>query len=43
AAALAPGLARDGSGVLDLSNVEVSGDLIHLRARLRPAAATASP
>jgi hypothetical protein len=43
AAALAPGLARDGSGVLDLSNVEVSGDLIRMRARLRPAAALASP
>ncbi len=43
AAALAPGLARDGSGVLDLSNVEVNGDLIRLRARLRPAAAMATP
>jgi hypothetical protein len=45
AAALAPALARDAS-TLTVSNVEVTGDLIRLRARLRapiPAAAPATP
>jgi hypothetical protein len=43
AAALAPALARDAS-TLTVSNVEVTGDLIRLRARLRaPAAAPSNP
>jgi len=36
ATALAPALARDAA--LALSNVEVAGDVIRLRARLRPPA-----
>jgi hypothetical protein len=36
ATALAPALTRDAAGTLTLSNVEVAGDVIRLRARLRP-------
>jgi hypothetical protein len=39
ATVLAPVLARDSAGVLAISNIEVTGDLIRLRARLRPPAA----
>jgi hypothetical protein len=37
--ALAPALARDAAGVLALSNLEVAGDLIRVRARLRSTSA----
>jgi hypothetical protein len=43
ASALAPALARDAAQVLTLTNVEVSGDVIRVRARLRAPAATATP
>jgi len=44
AASLAPALARDAAGALVLSHVEVAGDVIRVRARLRPlAAAVAAP
>jgi hypothetical protein len=39
AQALAPALARDAAQALMVSNVEVAGDVIKLRARLRPPAA----
>jgi hypothetical protein len=43
ASALAPALARDAAQVLALSNVEVAGDVIKLRARLRALAPAATP
>jgi hypothetical protein len=39
ASALAPALSRDAAGTLVLSNLEVAGDVIRVRARLRPVAA----
>ena len=42
AAALAAALSRDSTGAVVFSNVEVAGDLIRLRVRLRPPAAPAS-
>jgi hypothetical protein len=41
ATALAPALSRDAAGVITLSSVEVAGDLIRLRVRLRAAPALA--
>jgi len=44
ATALAAALSRDAGGVITLSTVEVTADLIRVRVRLRPAAApTANP
>jgi hypothetical protein len=43
APALAPALSRDSGGVITLSGVEVSGDLIRVRVRLRSTSTATSP